>query len=83
VNDASVKLSDLTTDGEIRATCNLVEKGKKRSVERVEKWSTHDKDRRREQQNPRTTGSSEHRRRRVTFILDFCLYQEKESNLRP
>jgi hypothetical protein len=83
VNHPSVKLSDLTTDGGIHATHNLAEKGKKGSVGRVEKGSACDRDRRREPQNPGTTGSSEHRRRRVTFVLDFCLYQEKESNLRP
>jgi hypothetical protein len=57
------------------------EKGKKRSVGRVYKGSVHDRDRRREPQNPGTIESSKHRRRRVTFILNFCLYQEKESNL--
>jgi hypothetical protein len=31
--------------------------------------------------NSGNTGSSEHRRRRVTFVLDYFSYQEKESNL--
>jgi hypothetical protein len=57
------------------------EKGKKRSVGKVYKWNVHDRDHRREPQNPRTIASSKHGRRRVTFILNFCLYQEKESNL--
>jgi hypothetical protein len=39
VNHPSVKLSNLTTDGGIRTTRNLAEKGKKRSVGRVEKGS--------------------------------------------
>jgi hypothetical protein len=83
VNRPSVKLSYLTTYRGIHATHNLVEKGNKGSVGRVEKGSVDDKDRRRELQNPGTTGSSEHRRRRVAFVLNFCLYQEKESNLHP
>ena len=77
----SVNLSYLTRDMGISVTCNLVDKGKKGSVGRVEKGSAHDRDHRREPQNLGTTGSPEHGRRRVTFILDFCLYQEKESNL--
>jgi hypothetical protein len=82
-NRPSIKLSDLTTNGGIHATHNIAEKGKKGSVERVEKRSACDGDHKREPQNPGTIGSSEHRRRRVTFVLDFFLYQEKESNLRP
>jgi hypothetical protein len=71
VNRPYVKLSNLNTDGGIHATHNLTEKGKKISVGMVEKGSMCDRDRGREPQNPRTTGSSEHRRRRVTFVLEF------------
>jgi hypothetical protein len=61
VNRPSIKLSDLTTNGGIHATCNLAKKGKKGSVEMIEKGSMCDKYHKREPQNPGTTGSSEHR----------------------
>jgi hypothetical protein len=36
-----------------------------------------------EEPKPGIRRSSEHRRRRVTFILVYFLYREKESNLHP
>jgi hypothetical protein len=59
-------------DGEIRATCNLAEKRQERKCgkglrERVPTIRVAEENWR----NYGNTGSFEHRRRRVTFVLDY------------
>jgi hypothetical protein len=58
-------------DGGIRATHNLAEKGKKGSVGETEKKKRATGIAEENWRNSGNTGSSEHRRRRVTFVLDY------------
>jgi hypothetical protein len=75
VDHPFIKLSDLTTDGKFVPHAILQGDARKK----VWVW---EEGRERGLQR-RTSTPDQDRRRRVTFVLVYFLYWEKESNLRP